>query len=186
MAMIKFTLKFPLAKVQEYASRYAYTGAVEEETLMNRKSMIMKRGYLIKSELTEICMWKTHRSKSRVAGNSDEFVKEVSSVAFSTKNDQLRIEVLTLLQGLSWPSASVILHFYHKERFPIIDFRALYSVGCENVNPAQYDFDFWQQYTEETRRLAVAAGVNMRVLDRALWQYSNEYQTKNKVFEKAN
>ena len=31
------------------------------------------------------------------------------------KEERLRIEILTLLDGVGWPTASVILHFYHKE-----------------------------------------------------------------------
>jgi hypothetical protein len=69
----------------------------------------------------------------------------------------------------------VILHFFHRDRYPILDFRALWSLHCEV--PKQYDFRFWQEFTEFCRGLAEQTGASMRTLDRALWQYSKEKQT---------
>jgi hypothetical protein len=86
----------------------------------------------------------------------------------------LRIEVLTLLAGVSWPTASVILHFFHREQYPILDVRALWSLQCDP--PGEYDIPFWESYTSSCRSLAQKAGVSMRTLDRALWQYSKENQ----------
>jgi len=42
--------------------------------------------------------------------------------------------------------------------------------------PRKYTFDFWWQYTLYCRRIAKKAGVRMRTLDKALWQYSKERQ----------
>jgi hypothetical protein len=41
-----------------------------------------------------------------------------------------------------------------------------------------YEFSFWWEYTQFCRKLAAEAGVSMRTLDRALWQYSKENQEK--------
>ncbi len=81
---------------------------------------------------------------------------------------------MTLLTGVGWPTASVILHFYHPDHYPIIDFRALYSLSCEHIKPQDYNFDFWHSYTVYTKKLANETKVSMRILDKALWQYSNE------------
>ena len=67
--------------------------------------------------------------------------------------------------------ASVILHFCHRDPYPILDFRALWSLGAEE--PASgYNSDFWQQYTTTCRALAAEAACPLRTLDRALWAYS--------------
>jgi hypothetical protein len=39
-----------------------------------------------------------------------------------------------------------------------------------------YDFDLWWCYVCTCREIAAQAGVDMRTLDRALWQYSKENQ----------
>jgi len=167
-----FELQFPLDQIKQIASRYSISDI--EEDLCKNRSAIMDRGYLTKSELGKIAYWKTPRSKSRITNNSDDYVNEITSIALSTKNEKIRIEILNLLEGVSWPTASVLLHFYHKEKYPIIDFRALFSLNCENIKPDEYDFPFWKSYTNYTRSLSDDLNIDMRTLDRALWQYSKE------------
>jgi len=55
-----------------------------------------------------------------------------------------------------------------------LDFRALWSLGLSE--PKQYDFQFWWTYAQFCRKLAVESNVTMRILDRALWQFSKENQ----------
>jgi hypothetical protein len=81
---------------------------------------------------------------------------------------------LTLLDGVSWSTASVILHLFHRDPYPIHDFRALWSVSL--AVPAQYSFGVWWPYVEFCRNLAASASADMRTLDKALWQYSKENQ----------
>ena len=170
----KFQLRFPIKKLNAISSMYSY-GRSELEVLENAQK-IKNRGYLTKKELQIIGEWKTPRSKSRIASNTEDYIKEVTQIAFSTDSEKLRIEILNLLTGVSWPTASVLLHFYHTDSYPIIDFRALYSLNCEHIKPQDYKFEFWQKYTDFTRGLANQANVDMRTLDQALWQYSKENQ----------
>jgi hypothetical protein len=59
-------------------------------------------------------------------------------------------------------------------RYPILDVRALWSLGFSR--PPAYTFGFWSEYVAFTRSEARRLGVSMRELDRALWQYSKERQ----------
>lgn len=95
-------------------------------------------------------------------------------LALTSTVERTRVEALTLLDGVQWPTASVILHFYHKDPYPIIDFRTLWSISMEV--PSHYSFEFWWQYVEYCRLLAKRAHLEMRALDQALWQYSKENQ----------
>jgi hypothetical protein len=81
---------------------------------------------------------------------------------------------LTLLDGVLWPIASVILHLFHKDRYPILDYRALWSTSTKV--PLHYDFAFWKKYFIFTRGIAARTGLDMRTIDRALWQHSKENQ----------
>ncbi len=85
-----------------------------------------------------------------------------------------RIEVLTNLDAVRWPTASVILHFFHRDRYPIMDFRALWSISLPV--PVQYNFDFWWPYVQFCRDLSKRTDMDMRTLDRAIWQLSKEKQ----------
>ena len=78
-----------------------------------------------------------------------------------------------LLDGVSWPTASAILHFAHRDPYPVLDYRAVWTVG---VDSPWYDYAFWAAYTAFCRALATAHGLTMRELDRALWQFSKDQQ----------
>jgi hypothetical protein len=131
----------------------------------------------MKDEFVELCRWKTPRSQQRVLSNPEDFIKEVTHTSLTTASERLRIGVLTLLNGVSWPTASVLLHFGYDNLYPILDFRALWSLGVD-ASQVNYCFDFWWEYTQHCRSLATESGVSMRVLDRALWQYSDSNQPK--------
>ena len=81
--------------------------------------------------------------------------------------------MLLLLNGVRLPTALVILHYCHADPYPILDIRALWSLGVD-ANAVSYSFEFWNEYTQYCRKLANEANVTMRELDRASWQYSKE------------
>ncbi|MCP5519725.1 MAG: hypothetical protein H7A45_21000 [Verrucomicrobiales bacterium] len=166
----RFQLRFPLREIDHWAGRYD-----DDDRPLSRISEAVKaRRFLTKEEFLVICRWKSPRTRPRCDANPAPFVREVTRCALRAASERLRIEVLTLLDGVGWPTASVILHFFHREPYPILDFRALWSLGAEAEAP--YRFAFWSGYTEHCRKLAEQAGVSMRTLDRALWQYSRENQ----------
>ncbi len=170
---MKLSLQFKKSEISHWSSRYKVDTL--EDCIENKlRSTIQANKYLTSTQLLKLCEWKTSRTKSRVAKNSEEFIRAVTETAFSTPSEQLRIEVLTLLQGVSWPTASVLLHFGSSEPYPILDFRALWSLGLRV--PKQYDFQFWWTYTQFCRHLSLESNVTMRILDRALWQFSKETQ----------
>jgi hypothetical protein len=123
-------------------------------------------------EFLAICHWKSPRSKPNCEKNRESFVQEVTRVSLSARDEELKIRVLLLLSGVSWPTASVILHFCDRGYYPIVDYRALWSLGIEN--PDAYDYGFWAEYCVFVRAIAERTGHDMRTIDRALWQYSKE------------
>jgi len=102
-------------------------------------------------------------------------VQEATGIALAATSEILRIQNLLCLKGVGWPTASVVLHWFHDEDYPILDFRALWSLGIEKKMD-EYRFDFWMAYVQFCRNLAAENELSMRVLDRALWQYSKENQ----------
>jgi hypothetical protein len=166
----KFNLRFSIREIETCAERYPHS----DEALLSMAEQVKQRGFLTRDEFLAVCHWKSPRSQPRCRSNSSDFIKDVTQCALSTSSEQLRIEVLTLLAGVSWPTASVILHFFHREQYPLLDVRALWSLRCDA--PKQYDFALWKNYVKFCRSLAQKADVSMRTLDRALWQYSKENQ----------
>ena len=172
-AGLSFSLRFPASDVELWAARFdAAQDALIEQRVAPR---VRALGYLSKVDFLALARWKSPRSQPRCARNPEDYIRAVTRVALSTPNERLRIEALMLLEGVGWPTASVLLHFGHAEPYPILDVRALWSLGVR-VAPDKYDFDLWWRYTECCRRLAARLNVTMRTLDRALWQYSKERQ----------
>jgi hypothetical protein len=164
------TLCFPPADIAYWAARYDYPG---EATIAAELAPAARAGgYLTHTDLVTLGRWKSPHIVSRCAANEPAYVAAVTTAALGASNERLRIEILTLLRGVGWPMASVILHWCHRDPYPILDFRALESMGI--APPPPYAFGFWWEYTTCCREMADSAGVSMRELDRALWQYSKE------------
>ena len=170
--MANFKLKFNNKHIKNISMRYEYQK--EDRIINNVMPRVLANGYLTKRDFLLITDWKTPRTRSRCLDNSNEFVKEITSISLGSNNERLKIEILTLLNGVSWPTASTILHFSTNFKYPILDFRALWSVN--NQVPDKYSFEFWWVYTKYCRKLSRENNVNLRTLDRALWQYSKENQ----------
>src|SRR5262245_47957288 len=125
-----FKLRFNKKAIPKLASQYDIDYDNNVEALAPQ---ISERGFLLRPEFETLCRWKTPRSQKRVASNPADYVEAVTKTALSTSNERLRIESLLLLSGVRWPTASVILHFCHVDPYPILDFRALWSLGV-NAN----------------------------------------------------
>ncbi|MFH1924224.1 MAG: hypothetical protein ABIP48_30590, partial [Planctomycetota bacterium] len=161
-------LRFDEKQIAAIAAKYAYQREDEEVTRLKRD--VAARGFLTKDDLQKVAYWKAPRSVHHIEKNCEEYIKEVTGFALRTTSERARIQALTVLDGVSWPTASVILHFFHEEKSPILDFRALWSLMVELPN--QYTFSLWWPYVQFCRELSRRNRVDMRTLDRALWQYS--------------
>ena len=168
----KFKLKIPKNQIKLYSEKYVYTN--EDKMCEIIAPKIQKQKYLTKDDLIFICRWKSPRITPLAKQNESKFVEEVTSIALTTKNERLSVEVLMLLNGVSWPVASVILHFGKRNQYPILDYRALWSLGVKAPNV--YNYELWIAYVNYCRKLSKELKVDMRTLDRALWQYSKENQ----------
>jgi hypothetical protein len=173
---VAFKLRFDLSTVESVASGYSYPG--EDLITQQIGPSVQQRAYYTRDEFLTVARWKSPRNVKRYAQNDEEFIRAVTQTALAARSERLRIEVLTLLDGVNWPTASVLLHFGRKDEYPILDFRALWSLNVD-VPPDTYkfyNFDLWWAYTEFCRQLAKEASVSMRTLDRALWQFSKDHQ----------
>jgi len=169
--MGKWQLRFESERIHEWASRYKYEDDLPIIEIGRRARQAGEFSY---QDFLVVCEWKTPRTRSRCRKNNPEEISEVTRISLSTAIERLRIEVLQCLHGVGWPTASVLFHFAHNDPYPILDVRALWSLGFEK--PVFYSFRFWWQYVQTCRDIAHQQGVDMRTLDRALWQYSKENQ----------
>lgn len=168
-----FSLRFDPNAIEFWAARYP-DGPVGQRIMNEIVPRTRERGFLTKADFVTICEWNSRRPRARYRSNAEDFVREITRVSFSTKHERVRVEVLTLLNGVSLATASALLHFCAPDPYPILDINSLWSLQA--TPPSKFDFEFWWQYVRFTRKLAKQAKVDMRTLDRALWQYARENQ----------
>lgn len=165
-----FKLQFDRTKIAALAARYSYPS--EDRIVEVIGPAARQRGYYTRSEFIEVCRWKTERSRSRVAENSEEQVVEATRLALSVNSEALRIWIPMALSGVQWATASVLLHIGHRDRYPILDYRVLAALGI--AGKVTYTVTFWNAYVAVCRALDDETGLGMRTIDRAMWQWSKE------------
>ena len=164
--------RMPLAEVHEWAGRYRADDGVIDAIA----PAVRARGHFLRDEFLQTYRWKTHRTLRHARKYTEAEIADVTGVAFRQSDEKLRIDLLRALDGVDWPVASTLLHVGLDASYPIIDFRALWSLGSER--PASIGFGFWWAYVECCRALAAEAGVSVRELDKALWCYSEANQPR--------
>jgi hypothetical protein len=167
-------LRFPEADIPRWAARFPDDGS-DEAILDDIRPLVLARGHLSRPEFLMICAWKSHRSKPTCRRNDARKIETLTRAALATSDEALKINLLRLLEGVEWPTASTILHFCDVRPYPILDYRAVWSLGL--VKPPAYTVEFWLTYLAATRDLAARLGLSIRTVDKALWQYSKEKQT---------
>ncbi len=119
--------------------------------------------------------WRAPRTQPPCRRNEVREIETLTRAAFSVGDESIKIELLRLLQGVDWPTASTILHLGYQNQYPIQDDRALWSLGYEK--PPRYTMEFWLAYLKFTRGLAWKCDTAVRAPNNALWQYSKYNQS---------
>jgi hypothetical protein len=164
-----FELQFPIEDVPALAARFP---ASDETRWLAAGAAARARGHYTRSEFIDVCAWKTARSRPKVAANSARAITRATGRALSAVAEEERIGALLELIGVGVPTASTLLYFAFPDDYPILDVRALQSLGVRSRST--YPVAFWLAYLEACRRLARQGGVSLRTLDMALWQHSKE------------
>jgi hypothetical protein len=183
--MDQFSLKVPEEKLRAFADDYLKDKAEmeRERSAFEAGERIRQRTSIdIKADLKKIVEWKSPRSVHYLEANSAEEIDAAVDPAILGPDDATKaISALMELKGVGLPVASAILTAMFPDRYTVIDFRALEALGHD-----QAGIEFYRKYLEfcrllsgalaETGKLEVQADhpapTELRVLDRALWQWS--------------
>jgi hypothetical protein len=165
----KFKLQFPAREIEATASRAGYE---DSPRLMDAGAAARARGHYTREEFIEVCAAKTPRSKPKVASNTEAAVSHATGRAFATDDEADRMHALLELAGVGVPTASTLLYCAFPSDYPILDVRALESLGVKSRST--YPVSFWLEYLHACREISQRNGVTIRTLDKALWQHSKE------------
>ena len=163
-----FRLQFTPEQIKPLAARYEYGGDADALKAGQR----IARGDFSRANLEMIFRWKTGgRGISRLSRNSESEICDALELAVNAKTERAALAVLCGLTGIDVPVASAVLTAIDPERYTVLDYRALESLGVEL---SWYTYEFYLTYLDECRKLAGQNSVSLRNLDRALWQWSKE------------
>ena len=113
--------------------------------------------------------------------NFEEKIIKISKQALGTKYEKRKIELLTSLNGVSIPVASAILTLVDPKNYGIIDIRVwqtLFLYGVIKTKPSGMGFNFghWYTYLMKIRYYARKLNVNVRDIERTLYDYHKTIQ----------
>jgi hypothetical protein len=169
VAGVIFQLQFAPAEIESLAARFPPSDESRSRAI---GEAVRARGHYTRAEFIEVCAWKTPRSRPRVAANSAATVVAATRRALAAEDEAIRFATLLALGGVGAPTASTLLYVAFPDDYPILDVRALESLGVKSRST--YPVSFWLGYLEACRTLARQTGVSLRTLDKALWQHSKE------------
>ncbi len=163
--------------VHEFSTLYDQTElSVEEQALFAEISpKLQVRGEYELEEFLAVCYWKSTRTRSLVQSNTRETVSEVTRIAFNC-SESLRVQVLSLLKGVSTPTASALLTVWKPTSYTIIDVRvlsALHRLSHRLLSPDSMTLveKSYSKYVGLMRAISNDLECDLRSLDKALWTF---------------
>lgn len=163
--------------VQEFSTLYDQTElSTKEIALFDEISpRLQGRGEYEFDEFLAVCDWKSTRTRPLVQSNSREMVSEVTRIAFSCSED-LRVRVLSLLRGVSTPTASALLTVWKPTSYTIIDVRVLSALRhlSHRLLTQESTSELEGSYTRYLglmRAISYDLECDLRSLDKALWTF---------------
>jgi hypothetical protein len=165
-----FVLQFDQSEITGLAARY---GPEQDDEAFEAGSNIRDGNYS-RENLKVIVRWKSARKIAFIDDNTD--VEIARALRFATDprtSEKSAVETLDKLHGVGVPMASAILTTVHPDKYTVIDVRALEALGVTNW--PNDSIDYYVSYLRRCRELAHTHRVDLRTLDRALWQWSKEH-----------
>jgi len=125
---------------------------------------------LSRSEVLEICSWKSPRSIRHCERNSAETVKSVICRGLASGSERKRLDLLTSLHGVSVPTASAILALTNPRRYGVLDIRVwqlLFRLGSVNQNRRGQGFrlHYWAEYLKILSHHSKRLGFPVRLVE---------------------
>lgn len=180
MTTRRTTLEFRLQPSHQEIVSFSRTVAARADEKEHRAFSAgdaIASGALETHHLVKIAEWKAARSKSRVASNKEEDVKDALTLCLAAHSDRATIAVLTGLRGVNVPMASAILTAINRTRFTVIDVYALAALGVLKRAPTVQDYC---DYVTFCRAAAREADMSLRAFDQGLWGWGENRLSKRR------
>jgi hypothetical protein len=150
--------------------------------LMRDLRGVRRRGAFTRAEFRMMCRWKSPRARLLWEKNSAARVRAVSRAVLATRDERVRMELLTGLAGVGVPMASAILTLIDPRRYGVLDIRAwqlLFAIRSVDANRRGQGFTIaqWLDFLAALRTHAGRLGVSARMVEYTLFHCHRKFQT---------
>lgn len=168
----RFVCQLSTEEIRNLAMQYVKESGDDSEVMA--AGTAIREGSYSRENLMTIVEWKLGRPNGTyfpsiryIKENTDEAIASSLRAAVHAKTEREAIEACMRLQGVQVRVASAIMMAIYPKRYTVIDVRSLEELGQSNDRPS---VAYYLQYREACEQIAEARGVELRDLDRALWQ----------------
>jgi len=156
----------------------------EEEELRGK---FRKNGHITKDDLRKIIGWKFQGQlipRGRiflkyVEEADEEFVRDLSKLAFKTRNEETRIRLFCMIRGVGPAIASVILAFYDPENYGVLDIHAWRELFGKEPKDLFTNAKHIAGYFERLREISRRVGLPARDVEKALFKKNYDESKPN-------
>jgi|SRR5580704_2193958 hypothetical protein len=170
----RFELQFDPALIPPLVAQYLLKGRAKDAAMEAAGQRIVAGGRTM-ANVDVIYRWKSARSVRHLSRNDPADIDKCLLEAMRAPSDRSAMIALvrvattgTGLHGFQIPVASAVLTAIDLRHHTVIDYKALSSLGCPNFT---LSVDFYLEYLAACRDIAGRLEIDLRTLDRALWQW---------------
>lgn len=156
----------------------------KEEDLYNKgdegdlHEKFQKNQFITKQDLVRIVKWKfqgrlTGRQKrilNLLADTGDSYIQEVSGLAFKSNKDELRLKLLSSINGVGNALSSVILTFYDPKNYGILDIHVWRILFGEEPTDLFSNHKHAINFFNKLREIASETGLIARDIEKAYFK----------------
>ena len=167
-------------KIKNWALRYSKFDCDKDEWILEKiQTSLASNGHLDLTDLKSLGVWKngSERLSKCFAKNEPQKIRRQTHEAYQHQCIRPLRELYGFRTG--FPMVSSFMHFAFPMEFPVIDRRALATLGVDdNTTMSRH---IWILYCDKCRVWTDRFHVSYRELDRALWQFNLEKEFWDRV-----
>lgn len=156
----------------------------EEEDLYNKgdeeelRKIFQENNIVIKNDLVRIIKWKFQggllgrqkRILKLLEDNEELFIEEVSKSAFKSKDDEVRLKLLSSIKGIGNALSSVILTFYDPQIYGVLDIHAWRGLFGKEPKDIFSNSKQAIKFFNKLREISSETGLSCREIEKAIFK----------------
>ena len=170
--------------IEKYNNYQSQSSRKVEEEL---RAKFVSNPVMTKKDLQTIIDWKYQDLPSRknrmlklINEYDDRFIQDLSKLVFKHEKDELRLELLTVINGVGPATCSVILSFYNPWKYGILDIHAWRELFQERESKTLFSNNRYAiGFFEKLREISKQTGLSCRDIEKAYFKKNYDEAKSN-------